>query len=249
VFSVDVLLEAVRLDAADEGSAHDMGGNIIPMLVEQGCAQVYDFADNDVPGTTDRDRGYWRDVGTLDSYYDAHLDLVSVHPVFNLYNRQWPIFTSPPQLPPGKFVLGGTASESMVSAGCIVTGGQVVHSVLSPGVRVHEGAVVQDSVLLDGVTIGRGAVVRRAILDKNVHVPEGAVIGVDHPGDRERYTVSAGGVVVLGKGQKVLTSSVPAGRSRLVRRTSYVVAVRAGARSGAVDGGKQPVADGQQRRH
>ncbi len=203
VFSVDVLLGAVREDARNEDSAHDMGGDIIPLLTERGQAKVYDFADNGVPGTTERDRGYWRDVGTLDSYYDSHMDMVSVHPVFNLYNRQWPIFTSMPQLPPAKFIAGGLAQGSMVSPGCIVAGGQVRGSVLSPGVHVLDGATVEDSILLSGVTIGKGAVIRRAILDKNVKVPDGARIGVDAEEDRSRFTVSPGGVVVLGKGEQV----------------------------------------------
>ncbi|MDQ6875164.1 MAG: glucose-1-phosphate adenylyltransferase [Actinomycetota bacterium] len=203
VFSTDVLLEAVRTDAKNEDSDHDMGGDIIPLLTEQGCAKVYDFAENEVPGTTERDRGYWRDVGTLDSYYESHMDMVSVHPVFNLYNRKWPIFTSMPQMPPAKFVAGGTAEGSMVSPGCIVAGSQVRGSVLSPGVNVLDGAVVEDSILMSGVTIGKGAVVRRAILDKNVKVPDAGRIGVDLESDRGRFTVSPGGVVVLGKGEKV----------------------------------------------
>src|SRR6476469_7620415 len=122
VFSTEALLEAVKLDAGDEGSVHDMGGNIIPMLVGQGAAQVYDFADNEVPCATDRDRGYWRDVGTLDAYYDAHMDLISVHPIFNLYNLEWPILTHPEPLPPAKFVFDesdrrGQALDSMVCSG------------------------------------------------------------------------------------------------------------------------------------
>ena len=205
VFSTDVLLEALRLDAADEASDHDMGGNLIPSLVAEGVAEVYDFADNLVPGATDRDRGYWRDVGTLDSYYDAHLDLVSVHPVFNLYNRSWPIFTLPPQLPPAKFVEGGLAQESMVGPGVIVAGATVRGSVISPNVTISGGAYVEGSVVLDNVRIGARAVVRRAILDKNVVVPPDAHIGVNHEADRERYHVSPGGVVVLGKGAKALS--------------------------------------------
>ncbi len=203
VFSTEVLLEAVRSDADNDDSEHDMGGDIIPMLTEQGCAKVYDFADNDIPGTTDRDRGYWRDVGNLDSYYEAHLDMVSVHPVFNLYNRRWPIYTSTLPLPPAKFVEGGVAHESMVSPGCIVAGGRVRGSVLSPGVTVLDGADVDGCVLMNGVTVGKDAVVHRAILDKNVKVPDGARIGVDREADREAYSVSPGGVVVLGKGERV----------------------------------------------
>ena len=200
VFSTADLIEALRIDAGDEGSVHDMGGNLIPMLVKEGAAKVYDFADNEVPGSTDRDRGYWRDVGTLDAYYDAHMDLVSIHPVFNLYNRRWPILTSQPSLPPAKFVEGGGAHESTVGAGTIVSGGHVVSSVLSNDVFIGQGAYVEGSVLMPGVHVGRGAVVRRAILDKNVIVPDGARIGVDLERDRELYTVSTGGVVALGKG-------------------------------------------------
>ncbi|HYN74624.1 MAG TPA: glucose-1-phosphate adenylyltransferase [Candidatus Limnocylindria bacterium] len=200
VFSTDALVDALRVDAGDEGSVHDMGGNIIPMLTKSGDARVYDFADNQVPGATDRDRGYWRDVGTLDSYHDAHMDLVSIHPIFNLYNREWPILTNQPPLPPAKFVEGGGAHESIVGGGSIVSGGHVVGSVISNDVTVGAGAYVEGSVLMPGVDIGRGAVVRRAILDKNCVVPDGARIGVDLDRDRELYTVSEGGVVVLGKG-------------------------------------------------
>jgi glucose-1-phosphate adenylyltransferase len=203
VFSTSALLDALRADAEDPTSVHDMGGNIIPMMVSKGDAEVYDFAVNEVPGSTDRDRGYWRDVGTLDSYYDAHMDLVSLNPIFNLYNRRWPILTSPPQLAPAKFVLKGTATESIVSAGCIVTG-QVHNSVVSAGVTVAENASVSGSVVMDNVRIGAGAVVKRAILDKNVVVPDGVSIGVDLEKDRKHYRVTDSGIVVLGKGQLVV---------------------------------------------
>jgi len=201
VFSTDALIEALKIDAGDEGSIHDMGGSIIPMLVEQGVAAVYDFADNAVPGATERDRGYWRDVGTLDAYYDSHLDLVTAHPIFNLYNQDWPIFTSHPQSPPAKFVEGGSAQESIVSNGVVISAGTVRNSVLSPGVRLDAGSYVEGSVVMDNVRIGKGAVVRNAILDKNVVVPDGAHIGVDAELDRQRYHVSPAGIVVLGKGQ------------------------------------------------
>jgi glucose-1-phosphate adenylyltransferase len=201
VFSTAALTEALESDARDESSRHDMGGNIVPALVAKGEAAVYDFNSNVVPGETDRDHGYWRDVGTIDAYYEAHRDLISTHPIFNLYNTEWPIFALPAQRPPAKFVNGGTAQESMVSAGCIVSGAQVVHSVLSPGVYLERGSVVQDSVLADGVRVGAGAVVRRAILDKNVVIPDGAHLGVDLERDRGAYHVSPGGVVVLGKGE------------------------------------------------
>jgi glucose-1-phosphate adenylyltransferase len=204
VFETETLLDALKRDAADDSSVHDMGGSIIPMLVNTDSAHVYDFADNDLPGATERDRGYWRDVGTLDAYYDAHMDLVAVHPIFNLYNRQWPIFTNHPQLPPAKFVEGGMAQESAVSNGVIVSNATVRQSILSPGVRVLAGAYVEGCVVMDNVTIGRGAVVRRAILDKNVVIPDGAHIGVDAEVDRQRYQVSGEGIVVLGKGQQAL---------------------------------------------
>jgi glucose-1-phosphate adenylyltransferase len=208
VFNTSALYEMLHLDAKDPTSKHDMGGNLIPMLVERNEAHVYDFKDNDVPGSTDRDRGYWRDVGTLDSFYDAHMDLIAVHPVFNLYNSQWPIYTDHPPWPPAKFVHGsgnrvGRAVSSMVSPGAIISGALVEESVISPNVRVHSWASVQGSVLMEGVEVGRGAVVRRAIIDKNVVIPEGAEIGVDLELDRTRYTVSANDVVVIGKGQRV----------------------------------------------
>ncbi|SIN42287.1 glucose-1-phosphate adenylyltransferase [Micromonospora cremea] len=208
VFTTRALCEAVERDAEDKTSKHDMGGSIIPMLVERGEANVYDFRDNEVPGSTDRDRGYWRDVGTLDSFYDAHMDLINVHPVFNMYNFDWPIYTEQPPWPPAKFVHQwgervGRAVGSMVSPGVVISGSLVENSIVSPKVRVHSWAHVEGSVLMEGVEIGRHAVVRRAILDKNVFVPEGAEIGVDLEKDRQRYTVSDNGIVVIGKGQKV----------------------------------------------
>ncbi len=210
VFSTDVLVAAVKEDAERAGSRHDMGGDIITDLVEKGEAAVYDFTRNEVPGSTDRDRGYWRDVGTLDSYYDAHMDLVSVHPVFNLYNLAWPIHTWYGSLPPAKFVFDedgrrGSAIDSMVAPGVIVAGATVRRCIVSPGVRVDSRAVIEDSVLMHDVHIGEGAVIKRAILDKNLRVPPGAQIGVDHERDRARgYTISSGGVVVLGKSAEVL---------------------------------------------
>jgi len=208
VFTTAALIEAVSTDAADDDSAHDLGGDIIPMMVDRSDAEVYDFADNEVPGASERDRGYWRDVGTLDAYYDAHMDLISVHPVFNLYNPRWPILTFPEPLPPAKFVFSsgdrvGHALDSMVCAGAVISGGEVRESVISPGVRVNSWARVEGCVLMPDVEVGRHAIVRRAIVDKNVRIPEGARIGVDAAADRERFTVSANGIVVIGKGQKV----------------------------------------------
>jgi glucose-1-phosphate adenylyltransferase len=171
---------------------------------------VYNFLDNEVPGASDRDCGYWRDVGTLDSYFDAHMDLCAVHPIFNLYNSQWPILTQVPAEPPAKFVHNdadgrvGRALNSLVSNGVIVSGSYVAESVLSPGARVEEWATVEHSVILHHTRIGPHAVVRDAILDKNVVVPEGVTVGVDKEHDRARgFVVSDGGVTVVGKGQQV----------------------------------------------
>ena len=215
VFRRDVLEEAVRADAEDDDSTHDMGGDILPAMVRADAAHVYDYTSNRVPGASERDLGYWRDVGTIDAYYEAHRDLISVHPVFNLYNRRWPILTATPPLPPAKFVFDedgrrGTALNSSVCSGAIVSGATVRESFLSPLVFVHTGARVDGSVLLDGADVGRGAVVRRAIVDKGVRVPPGYVIGVDAQEDRRRFTretgpwtVSEGGVVVIGKGAQL----------------------------------------------
>ncbi len=201
IFTADALIEALRDDAADNSSRHDMGGDIIPGFVNKGDAQVYDFTKNSVPGTGERDKAYWRDVGTIDAYHEAHMDLVSVDPIFNLYNEDWPIWTYPVQVPGAKFTLDGTATDSIVSPGCIISGGMIDDSVLSPSVRVHKGAQVNQSVLLTNVKIGTGARIERAILDKNVVVPDGAEVGVDHEADLARgYTVSDGGITVIGKG-------------------------------------------------
>ena len=208
VFTTEALIDAVNKDAVSETSRHDVGGDIIPMMVEQNEAAVYDFSANRVPGATERDAGYWRDVGTLDSYYDANMDLVSIHPIFNLYNKLWPIYSWTRPVPPAKFVFDdegrrGTALDSMVSAGVIVSGGIVRRSVLSPEVRVHSFAQVENSVLMDNVHVGRGAIVRNAIIDKNVRVPDGARIGLDLEVDRALFKVSEGGVVVIGKNEIV----------------------------------------------
>ena len=208
VFDTRTLVDIVSQDALDETSAHDIGGNLIPMLVAAGEAHVYDFTTNEVPGETERDRHYWRDVGTLDSYYEAHMDLVAPLPVFNLYNDRWPVYTLSRTLPPAKIVYDGTYGagevyDSLICAGSIVSGAKVHRSVLSPGVRVAAGAVIDGAILLDDVVVEAGAGIRNAIVDKNVVVPRGARIGIDPATDAERFTVSAAGVVAIAKGHTV----------------------------------------------
>ena len=206
VFDAQALVEAVTRDSDMQGSKHDMGGDIVPAFVRRQEAGVYDFKDNQVPGASDRDRGYWRDVGTMRSYYDAHMDLVAPLPVFNLYNGTWPIYTSYGPQPPAKLAKGadGTApvsEEALLAPGVVISGGQVRRAVLSPAVRVEQGAVVEDSVVMDGVLVGEGAVVRNAIIDKAVRIPAGAEIGVDQDLDRKRGFMVEEGLTVLGKGQ------------------------------------------------
>ncbi|MEN3344261.1 MAG: glucose-phosphate adenylyltransferase [Arthrobacter sp.] len=209
VFDADALVEALRVDAERLDTKHDMGGDIIPYFVSQGEAGVYDFTLNNIPGSTDRDRTYWRDVGTIDSFYEAHMDLISPMPVFNLYNSEWPIYTRQSISPPAKFVRGegntvGTALDSIVASGVVISGGVVEGSVLSNDVYVGTSSRVLDSVLMDKVTVGEGAVVKRAIIDKNVKVPAGAAIGLDPELDRARgFKVTDSGITVLSKGQTV----------------------------------------------
>lgn len=206
VFTASSLIEAIEQDALREDSNHDMGGDIVPYMVAKDDAGVYDFTFNEIPGSTERDHSYWRDVGTIDSYYDAHMDLISVMPIFNLYNSDWPIFTQQVNLPPAKFVHDGEGNQgrttdSIVSLGVVVSGGVVERSVLSPWVKVSSHALVTDSVLLDGVQIGRNATVRRAILDKGVVINDGAMVGIDRQRDIDRgFTVTETGITVVGKG-------------------------------------------------
>ncbi len=209
VFDTEVLLDAIASDADDETSAHDLGGNIIPNLTKTGQANWYDFNTNNIPGQTERGRGYWRDVGTIDAYYHANMDLISPDPLFDLYNMQWPVFTSLSPMPPAKLVQGsswapGTASASLLCHGAIVSGGHVERTIASSGVFVDDGAVVHDSILMQGVTVGPRAIVRRAIIDKNVTIPPGVTVGVDHAADLARgFTISDEGVVIVQKGAKI----------------------------------------------
>jgi len=209
VFTTSALINAVRADAKDVESDHDMGGDIIPAFVERGDANVYDLNRNTIPGARPNDRFYWRDVGTIDAFFDAHQDLISTDPIFNLFNTKWPIFSQQWNSPPAKFVKdengnAGSLSESTVSLGCYVVGAQVVRSVLSPWVKIDSGALVEDSILFERVVIGAGAVIRRAILDKDVVVEPGAQVGVDETVDRARgFTLSPGGVTVVEKGTVV----------------------------------------------
>ncbi|NYD66166.1 glucose-1-phosphate adenylyltransferase [Agromyces atrinae] len=209
VFNAQALIDSVLSDGERTDSSHDMGGDIIPSFVEKGTAGVYDLRRNDVPGSTDRDRYYWRDVGTIDSFFEAHQDLISVLPVFNLYNREWPIFSQQLNSPPAKFTRDargslGTMIDSIVSLGSVISGAHVERSVLGPWAIVGSGAHVADSIIFDRARIEAGATVRRAILDKEVVVEEGAQIGVNHDVDRARgFIVTDSGITVVGKGSRV----------------------------------------------
>lgn len=207
VFTTEALIKAVTEDAKNPDSKHDMGGDIVPYFVNKNSAGVYDFIYNEVPGSTDRDRDYWRDVGTLDAFYEAHMDLISIHPIFNLYNTQWPVFTeSRSAIPPAKFVHAGpsrigSAVDSIVSAGVVVSGAQISGSIISPGAQFHSWSSVSDSVIMDNVIVGRHAQIHRAIIDKDVHIPPETRIGLNPEEDRARgWTVTDSGITVIGKG-------------------------------------------------
>jgi len=207
VFTTEVLLDLVERDSLRNDSRHDIGGDLIPALVEEGLAHVYDFTENMVPGVTEREHAYWRDVGTLEAYFDSNMDLVSVEPVFNLYNEEWPIYTAMSAAPPAKVVAvadygPGQVADSILSQGVVISGGFVRNSVLSPWVRVEPGAVVENSVLMEGVVVASGGVVRNAILDKNVVVPSGTRIGFDREEDVARGLTVSERVVAVPKNHK-----------------------------------------------
>jgi glucose-1-phosphate adenylyltransferase len=212
IFSTRTLLRLLHDDAADDNSNHDFGRDVLPKLAGNGEIFAYDFQTNRIPGEPPTQQPYWRDVGTIDAYYEANLDLRAVSPALNLYNREWPLRTAGYPDPPAKFAFDdenrrGQAIDSIVSGGCILSGGMVRNSVLGRWVRVHSGAVVEESVILDNCDIGRRARIRRAILDKNVRVPEDAAIGHDLERDRRYHHVTESGIVVV-EGNR---SAVPIG--------------------------------------
>jgi glucose-1-phosphate adenylyltransferase len=202
IFATRILLRELYGDAMRDESSHDFGKDILPSLVHRADMFAYDFAANQIPGEPPGATAYWRDVGTLDAYYEANMDLRSVTPALNLFNREWPLRTASYADPPAKFTFDdedrrGHAIDSIVSGGCILAGGLVRNSVLGRHVRVHTGAVVEDSVILDNCDIGQGARLRRTILDKNVRVPEGTAVGYDLDQDKRLYHVTEGGIVVV----------------------------------------------------
>ena len=214
IFNTETLVREVVNDAKNESSAHDFGKSILASLNKRAKVFAYDFQTNMVPGLGKRERGYWRDVGNLDAYFQANMDLIAVEPIFNLYNSQWPIVTATTSLPPAKFVFNdlaqkrvGRALDSLVSEGCIISGGLVERSVLSPRVRVNSWSQVHDSILMENVEIGRHCDIRKAIIDKNVTIPPGTKIGVDLEEDRKRFHVTESGIVVIPKGAHVAPES------------------------------------------
>ena len=209
IFDTDALIEAVEADGELPTSNHDMGGDIVPYFVGRGEAGFYDMKRNDVPGSTPRDRSYWRDVGTIDSFFDAHMDLISTLPIFNLYNTAWPIHSQTVNSPPAKFVRDsvgriGNAIDSIVSLGSVLSGTHLERSVVGPWTLAGGGATITDAVLFEHVRVGQGARVHRAILDKNVVLADGATVGVDREKDLARgFTVTDSGITVVGKGVRV----------------------------------------------
>jgi glucose-1-phosphate adenylyltransferase len=211
VFATPALIEELEKDSENEQSNHDFGKDVVPACVRSGRkVYVYDFATNEVPGESARERGYWRDIGTVDAYWAAQMDLVEIHPMFNLYNGRWPLRTGISHDPPAKFVFRdeaaarvGVATDSLVADGCIISGGRIHRSVLSPRVRINSFSEVEESVLFENVNIGRYARIRRCIVDKDVEIPPGVSIGFDPEEDRKRFYVSEKGIVVIPKRAKL----------------------------------------------
>ena len=213
VFNADVLMEALKEDMENPNSNHDFGHDVLPKLLKEGGLYAYDFSRNTIPGEPKGKENYWRDVGTLDAYYEAQMDLRSIDPALNLYNREWPLRTAGYADPPAKLVFNdegrrGQAIDSMLSGGCILSGGLVQNSVLSRYVRVHSGAEVDACVVLDNCEIGRGARVKNAILAKNVYVAPGETIGYDLEADAKKHHVTPSGIVVVDGGR----SAIPVGK-------------------------------------
>ncbi|MCA9556238.1 MAG: glucose-1-phosphate adenylyltransferase [Myxococcales bacterium] len=207
LFNTDVLVREALADADRLDSRHDFGRDLLPRLFEREPMYVYDFMQNAVPGEEDRARGYWVDIGTIETYHQASMDLVSVSPVLNLYNHRWPIRTTYQHLPPAKFVFNlegpgrrGYATDSLVSEGCVISGGHLEMCILSQNVRLNSFAHVSQCILFEGVSVGRRCRIRRAIIDKGVHIPEGCTIGYDLEEDRKQWFVSDEGIVVVPKG-------------------------------------------------
>jgi len=207
LFNTDVLVREALADADRLDSRHDFGRDLLPRLFEREPMYVYDFMQNAVPGEEDRARGYWVDIGTIETYHQASMDLVSVSPVLNLYNHRWPIRSEVRSAPPAKFVFAdqqsrriGIATDSMVSEGCVISGGHLEMCILSQNVRLNSFAHVSQCILFEGVSVGRRCRIRRAIIDKGVHIPEGCTIGYDLEEDRKHWFVSDEGIVVVPKG-------------------------------------------------
>jgi glucose-1-phosphate adenylyltransferase len=213
IFKAGVMIDVLQRNALRD-SAHDFGKEIIPDMYPRMKVYAYDFAKNFIPGEAEVNRGYWRDVGTVDAYFEASMDLVSVTPMFNLYNPQWPLISAPMHLPPAKFVFAdaqsqriGIATDSMVSDGVIISGGTINRCILHPRVRIHSYSDIDESILMDGVEVGRHSRIRRAIIDKGVKIPANSTIGYDLEQDRQHYTVTDTGIVVVSKGAEILETA------------------------------------------